>query len=315
MMTDWLVLAATLPTAPSGLRVRTWRALKATGCATLREGVYILPADAASAPALWAIEKDIRDGGADAHMLVLRARDAAQERSFVARFDRREQYAEFTSALKDTRQALKAATEAELRKRLRQLDRQLQAIRAADFFPGKAAADAAAGLATLRARAERRLSPGEPRADGGAIAREPAQRYQGRTWATRRRPWVDRLASAWLVQRFVDQRPRFVWLADPAKCPKSALGYDFDGARFTHVGDKVTFEVIAHTFGLDGDDAIVRLGELVHSIDVGGLPVDEAAGVETVVRGLHAQHDDDDALLAAACGFFDTLYAALRLAP
>ncbi|MGZ5133174.1 MAG: chromate resistance protein ChrB domain-containing protein, partial [Caldimonas sp.] len=68
-MTDWLVLTAALPTAPSGLRVRIWRALKATGCATLREGVYILPATAASASELWAIEKAIREGGADAHML------------------------------------------------------------------------------------------------------------------------------------------------------------------------------------------------------------------------------------------------------
>ena len=71
---------------------------------------------------------------------------------------------------------------------------------------------------------------------------------------------------------------------------------------------------MAHAFGLEGDAALHRLGELVHYIDIGGIPVDEAAGVETMIRGLQAQHTDDDALLAASCAVFDTLYAAMRLA-
>ena len=313
-MTDWLVLTASLPTSPSGLRVRVWRALKATGCATLREGVYILPASAASADELRVIEKAIQDGGAEAHMLELRARDAAQEKTFRGLFDRSEQYADFAQSLKNTRKVLKTAGEPELRKLLRALDQQLQSIRVADYFPGKAGASAAEGLETLRVEVEERLSPGEPKSNPGGIERLPREAFQGRTWATRKRPWVDRLATAWLIQRFVDARPCFLWLDTPKKCPKSALGFDFDGARFTHVGDKVSFEVVAHAFGLEQDAALKRLGELVHYIDIGGIPVDEAAGVETMVRGLQAQHGDDDALLAASCAVFDTLYAALRLA-
>jgi hypothetical protein len=134
--------------------------------------------------------------------------------------------------------------------------------------------------------------------------------YQHKTWATRKRPWVDRLATAWLIGRFVDESPKFIWLDNPKKCPKSALGYDFDGARFTHVGDKVTFEVVAHSFGLDDNVALRRIGEVVHSIDIGGIPVDEAPGIEMLVRGLQAQHGRDDDLLAAAAALFDTLYAA-----
>ena len=311
-MTDWLVLTASLPTSPSGLRVRIWRALKATGCASLREGVYLLPASAASARDLWVIEKAIQDGGADAHMLKLQARDDAQEKTFRELFDRSEQYAELAQSLKDARKLVKSSGEPELRKLLRTLDLQLQSIRATDYFPGKAGASAAGGLEMLRAEVENKLSPGEPTPGRGAIEGLAKESFQGKAWATRKRPWVDRLATAWLISRFVDARPRFLWLDDPKKCPKSALGFDFDGARFTHVGDKVSFEVVAHTFGLDQDVALKRLGELVHYIDIGGIPVDEAAGVETLVRGLQAQHDDDDALLAASCAFFDTLYAALR---
>ncbi len=161
----------------------------------------------------------------------------------------------------------------------------------------------------------RHLSPDEPIPRTEAIQRQALEEFQGRTWATRQRPWVDRLASAWLIQRFIDKSPKFVWLKDSKKCPKAALGFDFDDASFTHVGDKVTFEVLMHTFGLDTDAGLQRLGELVHYIDIGGIPVDEAAGVETLVRGLQAQHDKDDALLTASLSIFDALYAAMKVHP
>lgn len=314
-MRPWLVLTATLPTHPSALRVRVWRALKTTGAATLREGVYLLPGSAPTAQALWDIEKLIRDSGVDAHMLVVTARDAAQEASFRGLFDRSELHAELLQSIKEARKTIKTASEAELHKQLRGLEQQQLAVQASDFFPGKAHEKTRSALLALRAEIERHLSPGEPAARAEVIQREPVEEFQGRTWATRRRPWMDRLASAWLIRRFIDKSARFVWLADPKKCPKAALGFDFDNARFTHVGDKVTFEVLVYTFSLETDSAIQRLGELVHYIDIGGIPVDEAAGLETLVRGLQAQHDKDDALLAASLPVFDALYAAMKVRP
>jgi hypothetical protein len=311
-MADWLILTATLPTNPSALRVRVWRALKATGAGILREGVYLLPTGAPTGPSLWDLERTISQAGADAHLLVVQARDEAQEKSFRALFDRSDLYAGLLQSIKEARGTIRKATEVELHKNLRVLEQQLQSIQTSDFFPGKANGKAADALATLRREVELHLSPGEPASAAVEIRRQSIADYQGRTWATRKRPWVDRLATAWLVLRFVDKTPKFVWLADPKKSPKAALGFDFDGARFTHVADRVTFEVVAHTFGFNEDPALKRLGELVHYIDIGGIPVDEAAGIEMVVRGLQAQHDNDDALLAASCAFFDTLYAALR---
>lgn len=315
-MTCWLILTATLPTSPSGLRVRVWRALKATGAGTLREGVYLLPEHAATAQALRELEATIREAGAEAHLLHVPSHDDAQEAAFRALFDRRELHAELLQSIKQARAGLKKASEAQLRKTLRTLEQQGQAIQAIDFFPGPTSRKVADALAGLRLDVERRLSPGEPRAAALAIEPRAIAEYQGRTWATRKRPWVDRLATAWLVQRFIDRSPRFIWLADPAKCPKTALGYDFDGATFTHVGDRVTFEVVAESFALLGaDPALRRLAALVHCLDVGGTPVDEAPGVEAVVRGLQALHPRDDALFAAALPLFDSLYAALQLTP
>jgi hypothetical protein len=314
-MNFWLVLTATLPTHPSALRVRVWRTLKTTGAGTLREGVYLLPSSAPTAPTLWDIERVIHESGADAHMLVVTARDAAQEKAFQGLFDRSELYAELLQSIKDARKTIKSASEAELHKVLRGLEQQLHAVQASDFFPGNSNDRTSTALASLRSEVERHWSPGEPIPRAEVIERQAIEEFQGRTWATRKRPWVDRLASAWLIQRFIDKSPTFVWLDDPKKCPKAALGFDFDDARFTHLGDKVTFEVLAQTFSLEADMGIQRLGELVHYIDIGGIPVDEAAGVETIVRGLQAQHDQDDALLDSSLAIFDSLYAAFKLRP
>jgi hypothetical protein len=314
-MVEWLLLSATLPATPSALRVRVWRALKATGAGTLRDGVYLLPASAPTAQALWDIERAIVESGADAHMLVVPARNAAQEQVFRSLFDRSEAYAEFAQSVKESRKLLKTATEAEMRRSLRQLESQLGGIQATDFFPSKDGGRAAAAMAALRREVEQRLSPGEPSAADEAIERLAIDDYQGRIWATRSRPWVDRLGTAWLIRRFIDRSPTFVWLDDPVRCPKRALGYDFDGARFSHVGDRVTFEVVAHAFGLDEDPAIARVGALVHYIDVGGIPVEEAAGFEAIVRGLQRQHALDDALFDAAAPLFDALRSALQVDP
>lgn len=313
MKADWLILTATLPTSPSALRVRVWRALKATGAGTLREGVYVLPAHAASAAMLWELERTITGAGADAHMLVVQARDEPQEAAFRALFDRSDVHAEFLLSVKEARGRIRKASEAELRKALRALETQLQTLQASDFFPGQHSQKSAAALAALRREADLHLSADEPAATDAAIPRRSAADYQGRIWATRKRPWVDRLATGWLIQRFIDKRPTFSWLSDARKCPKSALGYDFDGATFTHVGERVTFEVVAESFGLLEDPALQRLARIVRYIDAGGIPVDEAPGLEMLMRGLQARHADDDALLAAAIPVFDAAHAALQV--
>jgi hypothetical protein len=120
---------------------------------------------------------------------------------------------------------------------------------------------------------------------------------------------VDRVASAWLIRRFIDPQARFLWLAQPSDCPSEALGFDFDGAAFTHVGERVTFETLLASFSLEDDAALMRLAALVHQLDVGGDSVAEAAGFEAVMAGARERLDDDDALLAEIGTVLDSLYA------
>ncbi|HWY24322.1 MAG TPA: chromate resistance protein ChrB domain-containing protein, partial [Nevskia sp.] len=109
--------------------------------------------------------------------------------------------------------------------------------------------------------------------------------------------------------RFIDAKAQFLWLEKPSACPKKALGFDFDGAAFTHVGERVTFEVLAASFGLDQDRGLARLGELVHALDVGGAGVHEAGGFEALMAAARQRARDDDALLAEMSGVLDSLYA------
>jgi len=197
-------------------------------------------------------------------------------------------------------------------KQARKLRKAFEQLAAIDFFPGEAQRQTAAALARLEADAARAAAPDEPHpAVPKAIERLDLAQYQGRVWATRRRPWVDRLASAWLIRRFIDPRARFVWLKSPADCPKRALGFDFDGATFTHVGARVTFETLLASFGLE-TPALLRLGVLVHGLDAGGVLPPEAPGVERVLAGMRDAIVDDDRLLLAAAGVFEGLLVAFE---
>ena len=305
----WLLLVISLPTGSATARMRVWRGLKALGCVALRDGAYLLPAGEEREPALRELGDECTREDGVAWLMAVQPRSAEEEGAYRALFDRGEEYAELRRSWKEANRSLKAIGPAELLRLQRRLQREYDAVRGIDFFPGDASAEAGAAWSDLVRRIEQLLSPDEPHEREGAIPRRDPAAYRGRTWATRRRLWVDRVASAWLIRRHIDPEAKFKWLARPSDCPKSALGFDFDGATFTHVGDRVTFETLLASFGLDDDAALVKLAALVHQLDVGGEPVPEAPGFEAVLAGARERLDDDDALLAEIGTVLDSLYA------
>jgi hypothetical protein len=304
----WILLLVTLPTQPNAVRLRVWRALKAMGSAALRDGAYLLPASQAAR--FEALAAEVREHGGSASLFELAPRDEAQRDELLALFDRGAAYADWRSGVQALEAELEHLAESDARRRLRSVSETLEALRAIDYHPGAAAEQAASDLQALRAAFEARFSKGEPVARSDArIERLDPRRFQGKRWATRARPWVDRLACAWLIRRFIDRRARLVWLADPSRPPRGVIGFDYDGARFTHAGALVSFEVIAASFGLDADPRLQRIAKTVRYLDVGGIPAPEAAGLEAVLAGLRQMHADDDRLTAAAALVFDALYA------
>ena len=303
----YTLLLVTLPTQPNAVRLRIWRGLKALGAGALRDGAYLLPADHAAE--FEALAQEVRAHGGTATVLDLTPRDGAQQAELQALFDRSEAYGEWRRSLDAAHTEFPGLNETAARRRLRGLADALTTLAAIDYFPGPAAVQAQADLDALRITLEQQLSPGEPRARSEDLPALDPRRYRGKRWATRARPWVDRLACAWFVRRFIDAEASFVWLADAASAPRGVIGFDYDGALFSHVGARVSFEVMVASFGFDGDARLRRLGAAVHVLDVGGIVVPEAAGLEMILAGLRELHRDDDALLAAAIAVFDGLYA------
>jgi hypothetical protein len=301
------VLILTLPTQPAAVRLRIWRALKTLGCAVLRDGAYLLPLE--HAPALEALADQVLEHGGSASVLQLTPRNAAQERELLAQFDRAENYQAWQQAARELNVQLAGLSEADARRRLRAISDALLTLTQIDYYPGAAALQAQDELVQLRQALDQRFSQGEPHPVESAIVRRDPARFRRKRWVTRSRPWVDRLACAWLIRRFIDPQARFLWLPDPSAAPSAAIGYDFDGASFTHVGQRVTFEVLMAAFSLDRDPQLMPIAASVHCLDAGGIPVAQAAGLEAVLGGLRELHADDEQLQSAADTVFDALYA------
>jgi hypothetical protein len=308
-------LVLSLPTRNSTLRMRVWRALKECGAAVLRDGVYLLPRDGADPDALGKLEKEIRSHGGFAITFDATPHAEDDQAALRTRFDRTPEYAALVARISATKASLPTLGPRRGLTALRRLEQAFDKLSRIDFFAGQAKEQAVAALASLKARYVDLHARNEPRSSMKGLRPIERARYQKRVWATRKAPWVDRLASAWLIKRFIDREAKFLWLARPSDCPKKAVGFDYDGAQFTHVKNRVTIEVLAATFGLDQDPALAKIGAAVHFLDVGGIPVPDATGLETMLKGAKEKARGDDALLAEAMRTLDLLYSGHRAAP
>lgn len=305
---DWLLLIVSLPSHSATARMRIWRALKALGCGALRDGAYLLPRRDAPQQSLAALaDETVREGGS-AWLLTVASQSADEDQAFRALFARSAHWGQFATEIGTAHRMLARQSPQEINRAVRKARREFEGLCAIDYFPNEASAVAEAAWMDFVHAAESLLSPGEPHAIAADIMPTNPAHCQGRTWATRRRLWVDRVASAWLIRSFIDRQARFLWLDSPGDCPPDALGFDFDGASFSHVGERVTFEVLLASFGLAQDAGLARLGAMVRALDVGTGFVPEAAGFEAMLAGARQRASDDDALLAAMSVVLDALY-------
>ena len=304
MQSGWLLLILSAPGQQPALRMRLWRGLKALGVGVVRDGVYVLPNRAGLRESLQVQADEVIAAGGTAQILDVQGPGS----EFAALLDRTADYARLIKEIQSASNRLKKLKKNELGRTIDKMRRDFEELTNLDFFPGAAQQQASGAIEALTLAANQILAPGEPHAVAGQIKKLNLKDYQGRVWATRKRPWIDRLASAWLIRRFIDPQARIKWLAHPADCPKRALGFDFDGATFTHMGSKVTFEVIATSFGFDTDPSLEKIAALVHYLDVGGIPIPEAAGVETIMRGARQKFSNDDEFLVEAEKILDFIY-------
>lgn len=189
-MKNWLLLVLALPTANATERMRAWRALKACGAAVLRDGVYLLPGQDAGREAFESVERDVTVSGGTAFLLAF----PDEETRFAGLFDRSEEYSKLRDEVAACREGLLPENALQVARQVRKLRKSFAQLALIDFFPGVAKQQTETALEALETAISRALSPDEPHIQDHPVTLLDHSHYQGRRWATRRRPWVDRLA-------------------------------------------------------------------------------------------------------------------------
>jgi len=311
----WLLLIHQIPPKPDYLRVKIGRRLQRLGAVPVKKSVYVLPGRPQSVEDFQWVRAEIIDGGGDASICKADFVDGLTNEQIVALFRgaRDQDYAELAAAARDTLAALRRPRPDAGRRSagsdddLVRLTKRLASITAIDFFraPGRAMAEQAVRTVSDA------LEPAPP-APRPPLGRAQGRRVRGRTWVTRTGIFVDRIASAWLIRRFIDRDARFKFV-DPSahRAAPRDLRFDMFEGEFTHDGDRCTFETLLSRFAIR-DPALRAIAEIVHDIDLKDAKFgrDEAPGIERVLAGIAADNRADEARLERGSLLFDELYAA-----
>jgi hypothetical protein len=304
-----LLLLVGLPPQPSSIRVRVWRRLRSLGAVPLKRSAYLLPDTPDRYEDFQWLAQEIERAGGEATLIRVQQIENVSEADVLRLFheprdqDYRQLAARYRKLLQglDKKSALKSAR---VQEDLVRLAKDHQRIRDIDFFDAPGGAEVrrleeAIAMRTRRPESVRREEP--PALD--------LARLRGRRWVTRPRPQVDRIASAWLIKRFVDPGAEFLF-APPSEFPADAISFDAPGAELSHRGEDCTFETLIKRAGLR-DRRLRRLAEVVHEADLrdGKYAHEEARGIDVAVRALLAASSDDHHVLAQGMALFEGLYA------
>jgi hypothetical protein len=306
----WLLLIHQIPPTPNYLRVKIGRRLQRLGAVAIKNSVYALPSSDQSQEDLQWVLREIVESGGEGSICESRFVDGLSDAQVEALFNAARD-ADYTMILKDARSTdeVGGSEAAALAKRLR---RRLTTIAAIDFFgaPGRGAAESAVAELERRAQSARTDEPDND-SDRGAPEIDLSG---GRTWVTRRGIHVDRMASAWLIRRFIDPAARFKFVAARGYAPEPGeLRFDMFEAEYTHTADCCTFEVLLSQFSVT-DPALRPIAEIVHDIDLKDEKFgrEETPGIERLIAGIALTHRDDEARLSRAGAMLDDLYEYFR---
>lgn len=310
----WLLLVHQLPAQPSNVRVKVWRRLQNLGALPVKNSVYVLPNSAQAQEDFQWLKTEIEALKGQATVFTAHSVDSRSAEELVAAF-RRARQQDYERLRRDTEKLLARARSGQprasvLRRRFernaRLLRERYSQIEAIDFFQAPARQRAATALAQLeRLLQEQRPPPAEA---SPAPERLKVGKFRARLWVTRPRPGIDRMASAWLIRRFIDPAARFSFVDRPAEAPR-AVPFDMFGVEFSHHGNHCTFETLVERFGLE-QKGVEWLGHIVHDLDLKeetyALP--EGAAVGRLVEGLQQLYRDDRELLEQGMTLFEALY-------
>ncbi len=309
-----MLLIHQIPPKPAYLRVKIGRHLQRIGAVAIKNSVYALPRNEETQEDFQWVLREVVEGGGDASIVEARFIDGLSDEQVLALFQsaREADYRDLGGLAREVAASLPKrgsppeSRHIEVANQIARLRQRLTELAAIDFFgaPGREVAEG------LISGMEARMKPSVESHETvkSTLRREE---YQGRTWVTRTGIKVDRMASAWLIRKFIDPQARFKFVPAKGYEPeRGELRFDMFEAEFTHEGDLCTFEVLLDRFGL-AEPALRAFAEIVHDVDVKDAKYgrEEASGVGQVVAGIAAAHPDDETRLERGTALFDDLYA------
>jgi hypothetical protein len=302
----WLLLIHHLPPKPDYLRVKVRRRLQRLGAVALKNTVYALPHRPETVEDFEWLRGEIEAEGGGATIVAASVVAGLTDRELESLFraERDADYAEITHAARTLAESPDATTAHGDVARLR---RRLGDVQKTDFFGASGRADAERAIGALEARVAGTATRTPSGGDAATIVR-------GRTWVTREGVFVDRIASAWLIKRFIDPHATFKFVAGKSYRPRrDELRFDMYQAEYTHEGDRCTFETLLARFDLAADPALQAIGEIVHDIDLKDEKFgrSEAAGVAAILAGIARATASDTDRLRYGSAIFEGLYAQL----
>lgn len=315
----WLVLIYSLPPQAGGSRVRIWRKLKKLGAASFRNSVYLLPFDEELYEIAQWLCQEIQGARGDATLLKVEQIENLSDKEVEELFRRArdEDYAELIKEAQASLDRLKTLAHKKtsqdavrLTDDLKALERRLAEVEDIDYFGAPGRREAQAILTRCR-RTLREFLGRKARPEPEATKALKPETFRGKTWVTRPRPHVDRIATAWAIRRLIDPKAKFAFAREPEQI-KEGIPFDYLGAEFGHHGEDCTFETLLARFRVK-DKALQAVAAIVHDADLKDAKFsrEEAKGVDAVIKGLAAIIADDHALLERGFVIFDALYAGL----
>jgi len=310
----WLLLIHQIPPKPNYFRVKIGRRLQRLGAAAIKNSVYVLPKSDQSQEDFEWVVREIVEGGGEASVCEARFVEGLSDAEVEGLFNsaREADYLELATEARrlpsqlprgkkgdDYREELESAI-ARLRKRLEEIERVV-------FFSATGRDAVEALLVDLEEKVKT-SDVSESQKDDSYVG--AVEKVQGRVWVTRKGIHVDRIASAWLIRRFIDKDARFKFVPGKGYRPdRGELRFDMFEAEFTHEGDRCTFEVLLQKFGLT-DSALKQIAEIVHDIDLKDekFAREDALGLDRLIAGIAMAHPEDEKRLAEGSAVFNSLY-------
>lgn len=301
--TSWLLLLFSLPTNRNSERVAVWRRLKKLGAVQIKTSTYLLPDEPAQYEQFQWLAKQIRDSDGDSTLVRAQEIEGLTREKVIAMFNdaQAKEYAALRKSLQSFIGRRKKMDAEAAAGELERLTRQFREMREVDFFDSARGHDIAMLL---------RRAAGPKRTRQLEVLN--AKQYQGKTWLTRPRPEIDRVGSAWLISKFIDRKPKFVF-APKADAVPDAIPFDILDAGFSHHGNYCTFETLTKRFAIS-DKSIAKIGEMIHDADLDDARFQrvEAVGIDRVLKGWAKEDLPDEEILRRGFECFDALYSFLQ---